>query len=85
MGVIYITGALLLAPKLGAAGFMTTVIAGQILAAMAIDYFGLVGFEAKRISGERLAGAIMVVAGILVMQGPELWRLARSGTFSIQN
>lgn len=86
VGVIYITGALLLAPKLGAASFMTTVIAGQILASMAIDHFGLVGFEAKPITGERLAGAILVITGILVMQGPALWRLIESGAqIPIQN
>lgn len=86
LGVIYITAALLLAPKLGAASFMTTVIASQILASMAIDYFGLVGFEAKPIAGPRLIGAALVVAGVLVMQGPGLWRLIQSGSaVSIQN
>jgi transporter family-2 protein len=79
-GAIYITAALLLAPKLGAAGFMTAVIAGQILASMAIDYFGIVGFAARPISAPRLIGALLVVAGVLVMQGPDLWRIAQSAT-----
>ena len=73
-GVIYITVALLLVPKLGAAGFMTAVIAGQILASITIDYFGIAGFTARPITGYRLAGALLVVAGVLVMQGPVLWR-----------
>ncbi len=77
-GVIYITTALLLAPKLGAAGLMTAVVAGQILASMAIDYFGLVGFVPRSISGARLLGALLVVAGVLVMQGPALWQLIQS-------
>lgn len=79
-GVIYITAALLLVPKLGAASFMTAVIAGQILASLAIDHFGLVGFEAKPLTLPRLIGAAVVVAGVLVMQGPSLWRLTQSGT-----
>ncbi|MBA8903166.1 DMT family transporter [Phyllobacterium sp. P30BS-XVII] len=79
-GVIYITAALLFAPKLGAAGFMTAVIAGQILASMAIDYFGVVGFTARPISGLRLVGALLVVAGVLIMQGPSLWRMVQSDT-----
>lgn len=86
VGVIYITAALLLAPKMGAASFMTAVIAGQILASMAIDYYGLVGFEAKSITGPRLMGAALVVAGVLVMQGPGLWRFIQSAKqISIQN
>lgn len=80
VGVVYITAALLLAPKLGAAIFMTAVIAGQILASLAIDYFGLVGFQAKPLTLPRLIGAAVVVAGVLVMQGPSLWRLTQSGT-----
>ncbi len=79
-GVIYITAALLFAPKLGAASFMTAVIAGQILASMAIDYFGVVGFTARPISGLRLVGALLVVAGVLIMQGPSLWRMVQSDT-----
>jgi bacterial/archaeal transporter family-2 protein len=70
---------LLLAPKLGAAGSMTAPIAGQILASMAIDYFGIVGFAAQPITLPRLMGALLVVVGVLVMQGPGIWRLVQSG------
>ncbi|AGT10784.1 DMT family transporter [Paracoccus aminophilus] len=73
-GVIYITAALLLAPKLGAASFMTAVIAGQILASLLIDYAGVVGFAAKEITASRLIGAALVVLGVLVMQGGALMR-----------
>ncbi len=79
-GAIYITTALLLAPRLGAASFMTAVIAGQILASIAIDYFGLVGFVPRSLSGPRLLGVTLVVAGVLVMQGPSLWQLIQSAT-----
>lgn len=79
-GVIYITTALLLAPKLGAANLMTAVIVGQILASLVIDYFGLVGFVPRSISGPRLVGTLLVIAGVLVMQGPALWQLIQSAT-----
>lgn len=79
-GVVYITAAVLLAPKLGAAGFMTAVIAGQILASMAIDHYSVVGFTARPISGVRLIGSLLVVAGALVMQGPSLWQMMQSAT-----
>lgn len=85
-GAIYITTALLLAPKLGAASLMTAVIAGQILASIAIDYFGLVGFVPRPISGPRLLGALLVVTGVLVMQGPAIWQSIQSVTkFSTQH
>lgn len=49
-GVLYITAAILLAPRLGAAGFMTSVIAGQLIASVLIDHFGIVGFASKAIT-----------------------------------
>lgn len=68
VGVVYITGALMLAPKLGAAGFIMAVIAGQMLASMIIDQWGLVGLPQKPVSWSRLAGLGLIVLGLLVMQ-----------------
>nr|WED69683.1 DMT family transporter [Pectobacterium colocasium] len=46
-GVAYITAALLLTPKLGASGFIVCVIAGQVVASLIIDHFGLMGLAVK--------------------------------------
>ncbi|PSJ60451.1 DMT family transporter [Pseudaminobacter soli (ex Li et al. 2025)] len=68
-GVFYITAALLLAPKLGAAGFIAAVIAGQMIASISIDQFGLMGFAEKPLSAPRLIGLAFIVVGAVVMQG----------------
>ncbi len=68
-GVIYITAAILVAPKLGAAGFMTAVIAGQLAASLLVDAYGLMGFSARDISPSRLIGILLVVAGVALIQG----------------
>lgn len=68
-GVIYITAAILLMPRLGAAGFMTAVIAGQVVASLAIDYFGAMGMAARPVDPARFLGAGMVMLGAAVMQG----------------
>lgn len=67
-GVIYITAALLLAPRLGAANFMVAVIAGQMIASLAIDHFGLMGFAARPVNPARLAGVLLIVGGMVVTQ-----------------
>jgi len=77
-GVAYITAAILFAPKLGAAGFMTAVIAGQLIAAVLIDYFGIMGFASREITPSRIAGVLLVAVGVIVMQGPPLWRGAET-------
>lgn len=68
VGVVYITGALVLAPKLGAAGFVTAAIAGQMLASIIIDQWGLVGLPQKPVTVSRLAGLALIFLGLIVMQ-----------------
>ena len=67
-GVIYITCALMLTPKLGATSFIVCVIAGQLIASLAIDYFGLMGLVEKEINFGRIAGVAMVFLGSLTVQ-----------------
>jgi len=74
-GVIYITAALLLTPRMGAASFIVCVIAGQILTALLIDHFGLVGLPVKAANLGRVAGVALIFIGMLVVQ----WFTPRSG------
>ncbi|HDS1736104.1 MULTISPECIES: DMT family transporter [Pseudomonas] len=72
-GVLYITAALVLTPRLGAAGFIVCVIAGQVLSSLLIDQWGLMGLAKQPVNGLRLAGVGMIIAGMLVVQ----WGTAR--------
>ncbi|RDL49896.1 hypothetical protein BLJAPNOD_01006 [Ensifer sp. M14] len=67
-GVIYITAALLLAPKLGAASFIVAVIAGQMAVSIVIDHYGLMGFPEKPVSVARLIGVGLIAAGMVITQ-----------------
>ncbi|MEB3900114.1 DMT family transporter [Pseudomonas sp. NY15356] len=67
-GVLYITAALVLTPRLGAAGFIVCVIAGQVLSSLLIDQWGLMGLPERPVNAIRLAGVGMIVIGMLVVQ-----------------
>jgi transporter family-2 protein len=67
-GVVYITAALLLAPKLGAASFIVAVIAGQMMASLAIDHFALLSFASRPVNIARFAGLVFIIAGLVVTQ-----------------
>ncbi|GKW17047.1 hypothetical protein PEC301937_29960 [Pectobacterium carotovorum subsp. carotovorum] len=67
-GVAYITAALLLTPKLGTSGFIVCVIAGQVVASLIIDHFGLMGLAVKPATLGRIAGVALIVLGMLVVQ-----------------
>lgn len=67
-GVAYITAALILTPRLGAAGFIVCVIAGQVLSSLAIDQWGLMGLPERPVNLARLLGVGLIVVGMLVVQ-----------------
>lgn len=67
-GVAYITAALVLTPKLGAASFIVSVIAGQMLASLLIDHYGLMGLAPKPLGLGRFAGVALILLGMLVVQ-----------------
>ena len=67
-GVMFITAALLITPRLGATGFMISAIAGQILVAMLIDHFGLMGLPVKEVNLGRVLGVMMIFGGVMVVQ-----------------
>ncbi|ATG18856.1 hypothetical protein CO705_02780 [Ralstonia pickettii] len=67
-GVIYLTAALMLTPRLGATTFIVSVIAGQMLTSLLIDHFGLVGLPVKPVNVGRIAGVALICAGMLQVQ-----------------
>src|SRR6266545_2710990 len=64
---VYITAGILLFPRLGALVSVGLFVAGQMLASLALDSFGLLGVERIAPSAARLAGAAAVVAGIALV------------------
>lgn len=69
LGALYVAGAAALTPKLGAAGFLVLVVAGQILTAVIADHFGIMGLGGKPVSLARLAGVVLILCGVFLVQG----------------
>jgi len=67
-GVLYVTAALMLTPRIGAANYIVCVIAGQMLASLALDYFGLLGLPARPVGVARLAGVGLILLGMVLVQ-----------------
>jgi transporter family-2 protein len=60
-------GATILGPRLGAAAFLSLVVLGQLAASLILDHFGWLGFAQHSISLSRLAGAGLLIAGVLLV------------------
>jgi transporter family-2 protein len=68
LGAIYIAGAVVLAPRLGAATMIAAVVGGQMVASLLLDQFGLVGFPQHSLSAMRVIGAALVILGVMFIQ-----------------
>ena len=67
-GGAFILLAILLLPSLGAATLFALVIAGQVLAAVTLDHFGAFGLTPHPIGAARLAGATLLIAGVVLIR-----------------
>ena len=68
LGAVYILVSIVVAPRLGAATMIATIVAGQMLASLLLDHFGLVGYVPHAVNGWRLLGALLVVGGAILIQ-----------------
>ncbi len=67
LGAFYVSAITLLAPRLGVAATLGLAVAGQLVAALALDRVGALGLAMRPLTPSRLAGtALLVVAVVLI-------------------
>ena len=67
-GANYIVVAILLAPRLGAATLIAVSVTGQMLVSLLLDHFGFVGYPIHPLNALRVAGAVLLLAGVVLIQ-----------------
>lgn len=68
IGAIYIFSAVLLAPKLGATALVGAMVAGQLMASLVYDHYGVVGYPVYPINLQRVAGVALIGLGVWLVQ-----------------
>ena len=68
IGFGFVVGTLWLAPVLGGAALFASIVAGQMIVSMIADHYGFGGYRTVDIDVWRVAGAVLVVGGVLVFQ-----------------
>lgn len=68
LGGFYVTLSTVLVPRIGAAALMAFLVAGQLIAGMLLDRIGFLGFAVREISLGRIAGAVLLLAGALLVR-----------------
>jgi len=67
LGAFFVTVTIILAANLGAATSMAWLLAGQFVAALILDHFGLVSYAVHGVSWQRVAGVGLVIVGALLV------------------
>jgi transporter family-2 protein len=67
LGAYYVATSIFVAPRLGAANLISITVAAQLFMSLALDHYGLVGFAQHSINVWRILGALLLVAGSLLI------------------
>ena len=68
LGTLIVLAGAYLTRSLGAAAFLSLMIAGQLVLSVALDHYGLLGLAVKEVTPRRLFGAVLVVAGVVCVK-----------------
>lgn len=66
-GAIFIGTVILMIPRLGVATVLALVVVGQMIAGLSIDHFGLFGAVQHPAGLTRLAGAALLIVGVILV------------------
>ncbi len=67
IGAVYVTTVIISVPKIGTANLVSLSVAGQLIAALVLDHYGLLGFAHHPANGWRLLGVGLIMAGVLLV------------------
>ncbi len=66
-GAAYVASSAVVGPLIGGAAFVAAVVAGQMIASLALDHYGVLGFPERPIDTLRVIGAVLVVTGVVLL------------------
>jgi transporter family-2 protein len=68
VGATYVTSVFLLIPEIGVAPTIALTVAGQQLASLLVDRYGMLRMPRRAISTIRLTGVVLLLAGVALIQ-----------------
>jgi transporter family-2 protein len=74
LGAIFVFGTTLLVPRIGAAKMVALIVAGQVLVSLVMDRQGWLGLAVREITTPRLVGALLLIAGVLLVNYDDIVR-----------
>lgn len=67
LGAFFVFATIVLAGQLGATTTMAWLLAGQMVAALVLDHYGLVSYQVHTVSWPRILGVLLLLAGAVLV------------------
>lgn len=67
LGAVFVWSTIIAVPRIGVALTFPLLVAGQMATAVILEHFGILGSPRQPISWARVGGALLVVAGVVVL------------------
>jgi bacterial/archaeal transporter family-2 protein len=64
IGAVYVTTVILTVPRIGPGNLLSLSVAGQLIAAVVLDHYGLLGFAQHPANAWRLLGIALILTGV---------------------
>lgn len=68
LGAFFVTSTIILMPRIGVALTISLIIAGQLITALVMDHFGLLGLEVRQVTPLRIVGVALVGLGAVLIR-----------------
>ena len=69
IGAIYVTGIIVLIPRLGAGLAFALIVSGQLLMSVLMDHYGLLGVPVNPVNPAKLIGFCLLIVGVFLIRG----------------
>lgn len=68
LGAYFVYSLVYLSPRVGAGMVVALILAGQVLAAVILDHFGLAGYPVRSVTAVRLVGIALLAIGVIIIR-----------------
>jgi bacterial/archaeal transporter family-2 protein len=68
LGAFFVTATIILLPRIGVAMTISLIIAGQMITAIVMDHFGLLGLEVRQVTPLRIVGVVLISIGAVLIR-----------------
>ncbi len=67
IGACYVTTVIITVSKIGPGNLLSLSVAGQLIAAVVLDHYGLLGFAPHAANTWRLLGVLLIIGGVILV------------------